>query len=266
MHRPEILKDHRYIGILCLICVFILIAGVAFRPKLAPPSVPSELELQSLQLARQRLDLDRRSMFYERKAADLLKRAAEARGNPQRFPFRPSRPGEPIILVSTTETGQTVWAASATAGTASTRCGSRTLDEVATTISIPITLSNAVAFNLDDQLAGFVVPCGERSVLTTSSSFEAWTLERAHENELQSCCGIRITPELAVVTVDPKLAFARGGLRTGDKILSVNGQTVTSTSQLHAELTRDNSPLELVIEREKRSRRLKIARDESKTQ
>ena len=255
--------DGRYIAALCIVSVLILVAGVWFRPSRTPPPIPSELETLTMQLTRQRLDLDRRSLFYSRKAEEMAKDVAEVRARPEIVPFSPGTAGQIVVLVATDSKGELVWAPAQTVGAAAVPCDGLMLMEVTTTIAIPSTLSSAVAFDLDNKLVGLVVPCEDRRLLVTPDSFRMWTAEHTLEANLAECCGLRVTKGLEVFEVRPESALAEAGLRNGDTILTVAGAPLGSRRDLHAALTSSPPPVELTIQRANRTRKLRIRRLEA---
>ena len=262
MHVAEAQVDRRYIAALCVVSLIILVAGVWFRPSRTPPPVPSELETLNVQLAGQRIDLERRSLFYSRKAEELIKIAADARSNPERLPFRIQPPGEMVMLVATDAGGQLVWASTQTAGTTDSQCGDITAQEVSTTIFIPTTLSSAVAFDLDNNLAGFVIPCGDRRMLVTPQTYGRFSAERINESNLRDCCGLEVTGNMEVTALQPESDLAKAGLRTGDTILTVGAEPAASRRELHAALT-SPSPAVVTIQRGERTRKLTVRRSEA---
>lgn len=260
MPAAESHVDRRYIAILCLASLLILVVGVWLRPPRTPPPVPSELETLNMQLARQRLDFDRRSLFFARKAEELAKSAAEVRSRPESAPFRTMVPGDMVLLVATGSQGELVWAPAQATGPAETPCGEMIAQEITTTIAIPVTLSSAVAFDLDNNPAGLALTCGDRQILTTPATFRQWTAERTHEANLDSCCGLRVTSTLEVVSVGTDSVVAKTGLRVGDTILNVDAAAVASRSELHGALTSSPPPTVLTIRRGERTRKLTIRR------
>jgi hypothetical protein len=263
MPKAEAQIDRRYIAALCIASLLILVAGVWFRPSRTPPPVPSELETLNMQMARQRLEFERRSMFYSRKAADLLTLAADVRVHPESVPFHLTSPGETVVLLASDSEGQPLWAATQTVGSTTTPCDDVPVQEIATTITIPATLANAVAFDLDNNLAGLVIPCGTGSLLTTPASFKAWNAERAVEQSLRECCGLQVTAALGVFAVDSESELAKRGLRVGDVLVSVAGQPVSSRAELHSALTASPPPTELSYQRGERIRKLLLPRTEA---
>ena len=130
-----------------MVALVILVAGVLLRPTKIPVPVRSESEIYRLQLLAEQRDLQNTRLFFEGKARDLVAKSQAARATPDKFPFRSPATGEYMLLVSAQESGQPVWAVTAAAGVVKTRCEDRELEEVGTTIAIPASLSNAVAFN-----------------------------------------------------------------------------------------------------------------------
>ena len=255
--------DRRYIAALSVVSLLILVAGVWFRPSRTPPPVPSELETLNVQLARQRLDLERRSLFYSRKAEELMKVSADVRSHPETLPFQMKPPGEMVLLVATGSNGELVWASSQTAGATEVECGDIVAKEVTTTSVIPTTLSNAVAFDFDNNLAGLVISCGDRRVLVTPESYRHFAAERAVETTLRSCCGVHVTRKLEVAAVDPDSELAKAGLRSGDSFVAVGNQPVASRRELHAGLSASPAATEVTIQRGPRTRKLTIRRAEA---
>src|SRR4051812_509615 len=129
--------DRRYIATLCVVSIFILVAGVWFRPSRTPPPMPSEYETLNVQLERQREDLERRSLFYAKTASDLMRVAADVRTHPDNVPVGSISPGEIALLVASDPQGRLVWASSQTAGTTEASCPEGAMREIATTIVIP---------------------------------------------------------------------------------------------------------------------------------
>jgi hypothetical protein len=260
MPQPEASIDRRYVGVLCVAALLILFAGVWLRPSRTPPPVPSELENLNVQLATQRLDLQRRSLFYSKKVDELLPAFAGARANPERMSFRLPAPGETVILISNDTDRQPSWALAQTAGTLETRCGNIAAQEIATTILIPATLATGVAFDLNNNLTGLVLFCGDRHILTTPETFRIWNSERTLDAGLRECCGLNFTKDLKVLEVDGDTPFATAGLRVGDAILEVAGQPITTRTELHAALTATPPPADLTIRRGERNRKLTVRR------
>jgi hypothetical protein len=237
-------KDFRYLAVLCLGALGILVAGVLLRPEKAAAPIPSESDLLQLQLSAQRRDFERRGLFLRTKARELMRFVADARTGTATIPYRAPRPGETIILVGP----QDAWAGAVTAGTFQTSCGEINLDEIGSTITIPMNLENAVAFDLDNNLAGYVISCGDRRLLATPEGFEAWTAQRAIESKLLGH-GLRLATagsELEVLEVGPDSPLRLAGLREGDRILEP-----TTKAQVP-------EAAELVIRRGQRTRTLKV--------
>jgi hypothetical protein len=222
-----------------------LVAGVLLRPEKSAAPIPSESDLLQLQLSAQRRDFDRRGLFLRTKARELTRFVADARARTSTLPHRAPKPGETIVLIGP----QDAWAGAVTAGTFQTACGETNIEEIGSTATIPANLENAVAFDLDNSLAGYVISCGDRRLLTTPEGFNAWTAQRAVENKLLSH-GLRLATagtELEVLEVGPDSPLRRVGLREGDRILE------PATKAEVPEAT------ELVIRRGQRTRTLKVA-------
>ena len=237
-------KDFRYLAVLCLGALGILVAGVLLRPEKAAAPIPSESDLLQLQLSAQRRDFDRRGLFLRTKARELTRFVADARTGASTLPYRPPRPGETIVLIGPND----AWAGAVTAGTFQSTCGEINIDEIGSTIAIPANLENAVAFDLDNNLAAYVVSCGDRRLLTTPEGFNAWTAQRAIEAKLLDH-GLRLATagnELEVLEVGPDAPLRRAGLREGDRIL----EPATKTEVPDA--------AELLIRRGQRTRKLKV--------
>jgi hypothetical protein len=260
MPQSEASPDRRYIAVLCLVALLILVAGVWLRPSRTPPPVPSELETLNVQLAMQRLDLQRRSLFYSKKVEELLPALAQARANPERMNFRLPDPGETVILVSNDMNRQPAWILAQTAGALEAPCGDMMAREIATSISIPATLSNAVAFDLDNNLAGIVLFCGDRRILTTPETFKAWNAERALDAKLRECCGLNVAADLEVLGVEAESLLAAAGLRAGDIIMDVAEQPIKNRTELHSALSATPPPTELTVRRGERNRKLVVRR------
>jgi S1-C subfamily serine protease len=225
--------------------------------------VPSELENLNVQIARQRSDLERRSLFYSRKAGQLMRLVSDARNHPEGLSFRMPPPGEILLLVATGPEGNLVWASSQTAGVAEAVCGETRVQEVTTTIVIPRTLSSAVAFDLDDNLAGLVVGCGDRSIVVTPETYRVVTADNAVGSSLAECCSLEVSGSLDVVTVGNESELFKAGLRPGDTIAMVEAEPVLSRKDLHAALTSDPRPTALTIRRGEKTRKLTIRRAEA---
>jgi hypothetical protein len=237
-------KDFRYLAVLCLGALGILVAGVLLRPEKAAAPIPSESDLLQLQLTTQRRDFDRRGLFLRTKARELARFVADARTETSTVPYLAPRPGETIVLVGPND----AWAGAVTAGSFQTTCGEIQLQEIGSTIAIPANLENAVAFDLDNNLAGYVISCGERRLLTTPEGFKTWKTQRALDNKLLDH-GLRLATagaELEVLEVGPDSPLRRAGLREGDRIL----EPATKHEVPEA--------AELLIRRGQRTRTLKV--------
>ena len=250
----------RYIAILCFAAVAVLAGGVLLRPAETPAPVQSDSDFLQLQLMAQKRDLQRRSLFFQTKAAAFVASAQAARAKPVQFPDVLRSPGDLVLLVATDKAGLPVWAATSTVGMTTVECKGRTLDEIGTTITIPVTLSEATAFDLDDNLAGFVVPCGDRRILTTRKGFQHF-LEPTLSELLRACCGLEVAPSsvrpgVAIVTVDAESLLAKTGGRTGDRIVRLNESPVST--ELDLQVLTTGAPVEMFIERGERNRRVKL--------
>ena len=238
-------KDFRYLAVLCLGALGILVAGVLMRPEKSAAPIPSESDLLQLQLSAQRRDFDRRGLFLRTKARELARFVSDARMGASSVPHRVPEPGETIVLVGPHDS----WAGAVTAGVFQTTCSEIRIDEIGTTIVIPANLDNAVAFDLDNNLAGYVISCEDRRLLTTPEGFKTWTAERALEDRL-AFAGVHVVQagaELEVIAVAQDSEFRRAGLREGDRIVQP-----ASRSELP-------DAAELVIRRGQRTRTLKVA-------
>ena len=187
-------------------------------------------------------------------------RAQAARAKPAQFPELSSSPGDLVLLVATDKAGLPIWAVTSTVGMITEECNGRTLDGIATTITIPVTLSDATAFDLDDNVGGFVVPCGDRRILTTRKGFQHF-LEPTVSELLRACCGLEVTPSparpgVAIVNIDGESLLAKTGGRTGDRIVQLNGSPVSTEQDLQVLTT--GTPVEILVERGKRNRRVKF--------
>ena len=250
----------RYIAILCFAAIAVLVVGVLLRPRETPAPVQSDSDFLQLQLMAQKRDLQRRSLFFQTKAAALVAGAQAARAKPAQFPELSRSPGDLVLLVATDKAGLPIWAVTSTVGMTTEECNGRTLDEIATTITIPVTLSDATAFDLDDNVAGFVVPCGDRRILTTRKGFQHF-LEPTVSELLRACCGLEVTPSPArpgvdIVNIDGESLLAKTGGRTGDRIVQLNGSPVSTEQDLQVLTT--GTPVEILVERGKRNRRVKF--------
>jgi hypothetical protein len=208
----------------------------------------------------QKRDLQRRSLFFQTKAAALVASAQAARAEPARLQEVVRSPGDLVLLVATDKTGLPIWAVTSTVGITTEECNGRTLDEIGTTITIPVTLSDATAFDLDDNVAGFVVSCGDRRILTTRSGFQHF-LEPTLSELLRTCCGLKVTLSPAragvdIVNIDSESLLAKIGGRTGDRIVQLNGSRVSTEQDLQVLTTGDS--VDIVVERGKRNRRVKL--------
>jgi hypothetical protein len=250
----------RYIAVLCLTAVAVLVAGVLLRPRESPAPVQSDSDFLQLQLMAQKRDLQRRSLFFQTKAADLVASAQAARAKPAQFLEVLRSSGDIVLLVATDKAGLPIWAATSTVGMTTEDCNGRTLDEIGTTITIPVTLSDATAFDLDDNVAGFVVPCGDRRILTTRKGFQQF-MEPTLSELLRTCCGLEVTPSPArpgvdIVNIDAESLLAKTGGRPGDRIVQLNGSAVSTEQDLQVLTT--GTPVEILVERGKRNRRVKL--------
>jgi hypothetical protein len=237
-------KDLRYLAVLCLGALGILFAGVLLRPEKAATPVPSESDMLQLQLSAQRRDFERRTLFFRSKARELARFVSDARSGIGNLRYRMPQTGDTVVLVGARD----VWASAVTAGLLRTECGDIAIDEIGSTVAIPATLENAVAFDLDNSLAAFVISCDERRLLTTPEGFKAWTAERALDDQLVEH-GLRVTragTELEVLAVGADSPLRRAGLREGDRIMD----PATKAALLDA--------AELLIRRGERTRKLKM--------
>lgn len=250
----------RYIAALCFVSVAILVVGVSLRPRKTPAPVQSESDFLKLQLRAQKRELQRESLFFETKAAELVARAQAVRATPARFSEAVSSSGKLILLVATDTAGLPIWATASTAGVTTTECNGRTLEEIGMTIAIPSTLADAAAFDLDDNLAGVVISCGDRRILTTKKGFQL-SLEPTLSELLRKCCGLHVVtspdrPGLDIVELDAESGLAHAGARIGDRIVEVNGSAVGAEQDL--QLLTTGAQADLFVERGKRNRRMKL--------
>ena len=246
----------RYIAVLCAIAGGVLVAGVLLRPTSVPVPVRSETEILRLQLLAQKGDLQRRTLFYQSRAADLVARVAPVRTNPSQFLYRSPPAGQILLLVGTDASGEVVWATGSAAGVISTTCEGRKVPEIGTTINIPATLEAAVAFDLDDNLAGLVVPCEDRLILTTPAGFQA-ARQQTLEQQLIACCGLRVSDSgFRITELQRGTALARAGMQVGDRLVAINGEPVDSPERLRAFLA--DGPIELRVDRAGRAVRIAV--------
>jgi hypothetical protein len=246
-----------YTIVLSLVATGILIAGVSLRPKSAPAPVRSETEFLQLQLLAQRRDLERRSLFFQTKAQQLVTKSHAARTHPEQYPYTTPESGTTVILVATGSSGQPVWVTAAVAGTAEISCNGRSVEEVETTITIPKTLVNATAFDLDDNLAAFVIACGERCILTTLQGFQIASQPTLAE-QLEARCGIQVAldpaqKEFEITKLDNESRLSEAGLKIGDRIAAINERPLETEEQLAALL---EPPETILAVQRGRSRRL----------
>ena len=260
-----------YTVILSFVAVGILVAGVSLRPKSAPAPVRSETEFLQLQLLAQRRDLQRRTLFFETKAAQLVTKSEAARKKPEQSPYRQPASGTTILVVATDASGQPVWATATTAGSAETLCDGRTIEEIETTITIPRTLGDGTAFDLDENLAAFVIACGERRILTTPQGFQLAS-QPTLASQLEACCGLQVYSDptkkgIEITKLDGESRPGTAGLKTGDVIVEINGQPFETQEQLRVFL--EPAAIPLSVQRRQSRRPIEItipARDIPETE
>jgi hypothetical protein len=256
--RATVLPSRKsYIIILSLVAVGILIGGVSLKPERAPAPVRSENDFLQLQLLAQRRDLQRRSLFFQTIAAQLVTRSQSARTHPQQDSYVAPVAGTTVLLVATESSGQPVWATTSTAGSAEITCDGRAIPEIETTITIPKTLADATAFDLDENVAAFVITCGDRRILTTPQGFEIAS-QPTLAARLKECCGLVLTsdpakPGLTIAELNGDSRPGQAGLKVGDVVAEINQQPLEEEDQLAALL----EPTQTVLSVQRgRSRRL----------
>jgi hypothetical protein len=248
----------RYIATLCVVAIAILVAGVVLRPTKIPVPVRSESEIYKLQLLAQQRDVQNKALFFESKARDLVARSQAARATPDKFPFRMPAAGENLILVASHDSGQPIWAVSAAVGQSKARCEDREVEEIGTTITIPATLANAIAFDLDGNFAGLVIACGDSRILTTPEGLQQ-AAQKTTRDLLLACCGLKYAiaggaAEILGVGEDSRLAKA--GLKAGDRLVAVNGRPIAADRDLEPLL--GSKEIQLSIDRPKKIRPLTV--------
>lgn len=260
MQATDISTRKGYVAVLFVAAVAILVAGMFLRPKSTPEPVRSESEFLRLQILTQRRDLQRRSLFFQTLALNLVSKSQAAREKPAQFSYVRPGPGAILLLVETDASGQPVWATATAAGTATANCDGREIEEIALTIAIPVTLADATAFDLEDNVAGIVVSCGDRRILTTPQGFELAS-QPTFAERLQACCGLQVAPGAGkkgfeIAKLIPESRHAKAGLRLGDRIVAVNGTPVESEPQLEPLL--GAAAVAMSIERGRSSRAIAI--------
>jgi hypothetical protein len=250
----------RYIAILCVVALAILVAGVVLRPRKIPIPVRSESEIYKLQLLAEQRDLQNTRLLFESKARDLVAKSQAARATPDKFPFRPPTTGEYLLLVSAQDSGEPVWAVTSAAGVTKTRCEDRELEEVGTTIAIPASLANAVAFGMEGDVAGLVVACGDRRMVTTPEGLRQAS-QKTIRALLMECCRLKfaLTGDAAeIIEVGEDSRLGKAGVKAGDRVVALNGQRIRADSDLEPLL--GGGEIQLSIDRPKkvRPRTLKV--------
>ena len=218
--------------VLAVAAILILALGVALRPREAAPPPVSESERAQLQALAQRQSLQRHARVMEGYARDLAPSVLRVRQNPEESSYREPRPGELLILVASQGTGDPRWITAEYGGRQRLRCGRYELEELAVTAVIPSSLEQAVAFGMNENVAGVVVRCRGRLALVAP---EHVTLAAAAEREdaLWTCCGVRLEPTAtggrSVEAVRTGSRLEAAGLEPGDVVPNdVNLQTAMS--------------------------------------
>jgi S1-C subfamily serine protease len=226
-----------YLAALALASGIILIFGVAFRPKNTPIPTISEAERVQLQNAGQRQALQRRNVALAAYARDLSASAVRVVHQPDAGSYVEPKPGEMLIIVSVLDSGNPQWITAEFAGYNSATCGGQSLTEISLDSTIPHTLANAVVFTLDEKVVGPVTRCEDRLIVTDPKNY-AIALRAAAEQRYIACCGIRFAasresePGRMVTELRVGSVLYRAGVEVGDRMLSMNGQEVTSDDLL----------------------------------
>jgi membrane-associated protease RseP (regulator of RpoE activity) len=249
----SIRSNAAYLAVLAVASGLILLAGVVFRPKHAPVPTMSEAERVQLQNLAQRQALQRRNVVLADYARDLLTIAPRVLQQPDSVAYVNPQPGEMLIVLGVVDSGAPQWITVEFAGYSSVKCGSQTLTEINVDSTVPPSLEHAVVFTLRENVVGTVTGCNDRLIVTDPKNY-AIALRAAAEQRYLTCCGVRFSNSGIVVELRVGSILHRAGVEVGDRILSMNGQEITSDDVLKNIVA---AP-EIVIDLERSSRKLTL--------
>lgn len=167
-----------------------------------------------------------------------------------------------IVAVWRNDTGQ-AFAAANFRQSASAACGLAPVREVVSSLSFTDAMVGGGLFDIDGNLLGAILPCGDRIAALDPGSIDA-LLERANtvEQRVLGRYGVllskvsereqsyfKTTEGLLVREVWVGFAGHEAGLWPGDVITMLNGQPVAEIGDLRALTTGSESPFELAVQR-----------------
>jgi membrane-associated protease RseP (regulator of RpoE activity) len=221
-----------YVTALAVASGVILVLGIVLRPKHTPAPAISEAERAQLQDLAQRQSLQRRTIMLAGYARELSVAAARVLQQPDTVSYGEPRPGEMLIVVSVADSGDPHWITVEFAGHSSVKCGGETLTQLDVDAVIPQSLTRAAVFTLNENVVGAITRCEDRLIVTDPKNYSI-AARAAADQRYVFCCGVRLSDaannvsEMRVGSV-----LERAGVEVGDRILTVNGQGITSPDLL----------------------------------
>lgn len=179
---------------------------------------------------------------------------------PRRAPSMPHA-GDWIVVVWQTD-AVPAFAAGTFSQAVPATCDLTTARELTTSVSLTGAMVGGGVFDIDGDLLGAILPCGDRVAAIDAASIDA-ILERAatveqHVLALYGVVFARPTPEeqryfkdegLFVREVWSDSAGDAAGLRPGDIITAVNGEPIDTTAGLQAFVSAPATPITLKVKR-----------------
>jgi S1-C subfamily serine protease len=149
-----------------------------------------------------------------------------------------------ILAVGRTSSDAVLSLAGSLGGRAHVRCRARDVDELLVDFPLSGQLAGAGLFDLEGSLVGMVVPCGDRMAAIPARQITA-LLTRDSSSVSRELFGVSLTPlddiarryfrtDSGVVVTAVRLGGPAhsAGLRPGDILLSVDGEPITSATDL----------------------------------
>ena len=183
-------------------------------------------------------------------------------------PIRPlllPDPGSWVVLVGRDATGRYRFVQGGFAGTTEDQCGDVPVEVLQTGLALHRTELGSGIFDMDGNLLGVVVRCGDRIAVATPQSIDAAIdVASSPASQLQRVLGITAAELNQASTAyfeAPSGAWIRSvtvgvtpaALRPGDVITKVNGMPVESLSELDALLAYGQEPISMTLVRNRRA-------------